>query len=244
MIPSCYSVFWLRARRGNCTIDTEAEAMRINLSFAFFTVAAGGVVEWAGCGGDGGAGADLTAQSDGGPASSGSTSADGSSGSSGFDGGDAGASSSGALGGDGGVDSPEAGPGGNATTIACGATSCALASDACCVSQLASGANTGYGCVATTDAGCPVPAGGGDVASLNCSAQANCPSNTICCVRQTNNGAASECKATCGSNEAQLCDVNAPDGGGCAASAPCSNNNIGDWAKLPNSYATCGGKGN
>lgn len=215
----------------------------------FFLVAStGGVLVWAGCGSDETVAA--TASEDGGAGSS-SSSSSGSSGPSGSStsstssGGpsDAGQSSSGALGGDGGIDPPDAGPGGDTTKIACGATSCALATDTCCVSELAAGGNNAYACT-TTDAGCPPPAGGGDVVALKCSAQANCPANTVCCVRQTNNGATSECKPACGQNEAQLCDPKALDGGGCTAGNPCSNDNISDWGNLPASFATCGGKGN
>lgn len=223
--------------------------MRLHHVLPLVVAAGSGIAVWA-CGSDD-MNNDLVSQSDGGAtssssSSSGSTSSTSSSGSSGTtdggggDGGDGG--SSGALGGDGGIDPPDAGPGGSVTSITCGATSCALPAQQCCVSQVPGPANSAYGCVAASDAGCPQPAGGGDVTSLKCSAQANCPTNTVCCVRQTNNGAASECKASCNNNEAQLCDPKAATTG-CPQQDPCSNNNIGDWG-LPNTYATCGGMGN
>ena len=145
----------------------------------------------------------------------------------------------GQQGADGGVDPPDAGPGGTTTVINCGSTTCSIPAQTCCVDNLANNM-TAYGCAATCaglDAGAGI-----DTAALKCSAQANCAAGTVCCVRQVgNNGAASECKATGGGNEAQLCDVNAAVPG-CTGST-CSNNNIGDW-NLPDTYATCGGKGN
>lgn len=215
------------------------------LLFGAVVVGAAGTV-WA-CGSDD-EGTGIVTQSDGGGGSSTSSSGAGSSSgasssggsSSGSSGTNDGGTSSGALGGDGGIDPPDAGPGGDTTKVNCGATSCALATDLCCASELGGGARA-YGC-ANADAGCPAPSGGGDVAALTCSAQANCPANTVCCVRQTGAGAASACKAACDGNEAQLCDPNATDAG-CPQSDPCSNDNIGDWV-LPDTYATCGGKGN
>ncbi len=224
--------------------------MRLHHVLPFVVAVGSGIAVWA-CGSDE-LGSDLTSQSDGGASSSsssssGATSSTSSSGSSGTasDGGsgDAGdGGSSGALGGDGGVDPPDAGPGGSTTSITCGATSCALPAQQCCASQVPGPGNLGWACVAASDAGCPPPPGGGDVTSLKCSAQANCPTNTVCCVRQTNDGAASECKASCTNNEAQLCDPNAVPTG-CSQQNACSSKNIGDWG-LPNTYATCGGKGN
>jgi hypothetical protein len=84
--------------------------------------------------------------------------------------------------------------------------------------------------------------GGGDTASLTCSGQANCVVGTVCCVHETSNGTASECKAKCADNEAQLCDPNAATTG-CAAGVKCSNKDIHDW-NLPATFATCGGVGN
>ena len=150
-----------------------------------------------------------------------------------------------AGGGDGGVNPPDAGPGGTTTILNCGATTCAIPAQACCV-DLLGGGMTAFSC-ATTCAGLDAGAGGNnnDTAALKCSGQANCAAGTVCCVRQVgNNAAASECKATCGGNEAQLCDVAAvPTGCAAGQGNACSNNNIGDWA-LPQSFATCGGMGN
>ena len=144
------------------------------------------------------------------------------------------------AGADGGIDPPDAGPGGTTSVIHCGSTTCAIPAQTCCVDTLPSNA-TAYGCAATC-AGLDGGAGVGvDTAALKCSSQANCAAGTVCCVRQVNKAAASECKATCDVNEAQLCDVNAA-ASGCTGTS-CSNNNIGDW-NLPDSYATCGGKGN
>ncbi len=138
------------------------------------------------------------------------------------------------------MDPPDAGPGGDIANIACGTTTCPIPAETCCVSELANGGDRSFACVA--GATCPNPGGGGDVAALKCSSSANCAAGTVCCVSEKDGRAASECKATCGNGEAQLCDRNAPDGGGCPSSDPCSNDNIGDWGNLPRSYATCGGQ--
>lgn len=213
------------------------------------TSAAGLIVA---CGSESGPGVDNVAPdasseasssgSSGSSGSDGSTGADGSSGNPGIDAGrtpdDAGVTA------DGGIDPPEAGPGGNTTSIACGATSCPIPGETCCVSELATGGDNGFACV--VGATCPAPAGGGDTAALKCSSQANCAAGTVCCVRIVANGdnAASECKTSCTGDEAQLCDPKAADAGGCPAAQPCSNDNIDDWGKLPDGFATCGGKGN
>lgn len=230
--------------------------MRTNSLLAYAAVTIGcGLAVWAGCGsdestatpGDGDGGASSSGGSSSGTtSSSGAASSSGGSSSGGTnDGGDGGGSSSGG-GGDGGVNPPDAGPGGDTTKLTCGATTCALPAQQCCVADLPGQNNIGYGCAAASDAGCPRPdgggGGGGDVTSLKCSGAANCPANTKCCVRSTNGGASSECKADCGNNEAQLCDPNATTTG-CPQQDPCSNDNIGDWG-LPNTYATCGGQGN
>jgi hypothetical protein len=145
---------------------------------------------------------------------------------------------------DGGIDPPEAGAGGNTTTIACGATTCPIPAETCCVSELQAGGNNSFACVVGTT--CPAPPGGGDTAALKCSGQANCATGTVCCIRIVADGddAASECKASCTGDEAQLCDLKAGDAGGCPAAAPCSNSNIDDWGQLPRGFATCGGRGN
>lgn len=137
---------------------------------------------------------------------------------------------------DGGVNPPGAGPGGDGSALPCGGATCSLATQVCCVSSLGSGVRA-YACV--TGSTCP----GSRTAALRCSGAANCPAGQVCCVRQiANDSRASECKAQCPGDEPQLCDPSAPDGGGCAASDPCSSNNISDWRLSP-PYATCGGKG-
>jgi hypothetical protein len=140
---------------------------------------------------------------------------------------------------DGRAATPDAGPGGDTTQIACGAATCSIPADSCCVSELGN-RQTSYDCVTT--ATCPRPSGGGSTAALKCSGQANCSSGTVCCVQENNGNAASTCKSSCGSGEAQLCDPAVAGGGGCPSAARCSNKNIGDWGNLPNSYATCGGR--
>lgn len=152
-----------------------------------------------------------------------------------------GSGNDGGVGAEGGIDPPGAGPGGDTKSIACGATTCPIPSEACCVSELAAGGNNSFACV--VGGTCPRPAGGGVTAALACSGAANCSAGTICCVSDNNGAAASACKPSCGKNEAQLCDPKAGDAGGCTPAAPCSNDNISDWGKLPDTYATCGGQG-
>lgn len=146
---------------------------------------------------------------------------------------------------DGGIDPADAGPGGDTANVACGATTCPIPAEICCVSDVPNGGR-GYVCVA--GATCPTPAGGGDTTALQCTSAANCAAGTVCCVKQDKGVTASACQPSCGGgtgggDTAQLCDRGAPDGGGCPASAPCSNENIGDWG-LPRTFATCGGRGN
>lgn len=190
-----------------------------------------------GCGGA--SSTDVAAPGDGG-AGEAAASSSGASGSGSSSGGSSGTPN---LGPDGGVNPADAGPGGDTTRVNCGATSCAIATEICCVTRRQNTVPPGasYGCV--TGAACPVPPGGGDVSALKCSSAANCPAGTVCCVDQVNNGSTSACQASCGQGQAQLCDPAAGDAGGCAPNQPCSSNNIGDWG-LPRSYATCGGKGN
>jgi hypothetical protein len=209
------------------------------LVFAVVTIACSGLAVWAGCGSD----SETTPTDDGGPGEGGASSSSGT----------ASGSSSGSSGSnpDGGIDPPDAGPGGDTTKIACGATTCPIPSETCCISPVAGPGDRAYSCAVTAaDAGCPQPdggrfgGGGGDVISLKCTDSANCAAGTVCCVRQSRNGAASECQPSCNmNNEAQLCDKSAPDGGsGCPQQEPCSSRNIGDWG-LPNGFATCGGRG-
>jgi hypothetical protein len=191
---------------------------------------------WLGCGGSAG-NADLVAPAE--DAGADAASNDGASG-----GGDASSGGDGAApaprGGDGGVNPPDAGPGGSVDQIACGATSCAIPAQTCCVTRTNGGA--AYGCVSGTSCAPSGGGGGGAGTALKCSASANCPAGRVCCVRQVNNGAASDCQTVCGNKEAQLCDP-AAAATGCAPGASCSSKNIGDWG-LPATYATCGGVGN
>ena len=141
--------------------------------------------------------------------------------------------------------SNDSGPGGDTSSIACGSTSCSLASSFCCVyTNNNPPPEFVFGCA--TGTGCPARAGAQDPAALACSSAANCPANTVCCLKDTQGKTSSECVTTCASSNnvkaAQLCDRTAPQTG-CPASAPCSANNINDW-KLPNGFATCGGKSN
>ena len=141
--------------------------------------------------------------------------------------------------------SNDAGPGGDTASIACGSASCSLASSFCCVyTNNNPPPEVVFGCA--TGTGCPARAGAQDPAALACSSAANCPANTVCCVKDTQGKTSSECATTCVDSTnvttAQLCDRTATQTG-CPASAPCSANNINDW-KLPNGFATCGGKGN
>jgi hypothetical protein len=142
---------------------------------------------------------------------------------------------------DGGIDPPNAGPGGDTKSIPCGAATCPIPAETCCVSEIANNGDNGYACVA--GATCPSPPGGGETASLKCSGAANCAAGTVCCIRWSDPQATSECKTSCANDEAQLCDPKAGDAGGCPPAQPCSNNDIGDWGKLPDSYGTCGGQG-
>ena len=138
----------------------------------------------------------------------------------------------------GGVDPPGAAPGGSASALPCGTATCVLPAESCCVSDLGNG-SLGYACIAT---GARCGAGGGNATALSCSATANCPAGSVCCASDAIRPTSSQCRSACGPKEAQLCDPKAATTG-CAASAPCSSRNIGDWG-LPSAYATCGGVGN
>lgn len=144
---------------------------------------------------------------------------------------------------DGGIDPPNAAPGGDTTQVACGSASCPIPAETCCVSDTPNG--LAYACVA--GATCPQATGGGNTTALKCTSSANCGGGTVCCVTQNNGTTSSECKTTCtntgGGDTAQLCDPAKADAGGCPTNAPCSNDNIGDWG-LPNTFGTCGGRGN
>jgi hypothetical protein len=178
---------------------------------------------------DGGAGADALATGDGGPRGApGTVVANGGTGA----GGAAGA------------------PGGSTSALSCGTASCVIPGESCCLTE--TGGAFSFSCVVGSS--CPAAAGdagpggngngqNGNTATLQCTSAANCAAGTVCCVSAPNNGTtSSECKTSCTGDVAQLCDPNAATTG-CAAAQPCSSRNIGDWG-LPQTFATCGGKGN
>jgi hypothetical protein len=141
-------------------------------------------------------------------------------------GGDSGGGNDGSVVGDGAV-----GDAGN-VSISCGSTTCGIA-DTCCVKS--QGADAGAFCVTGA---CPAMQ-----TALKCSKAADCAMGLVCCATiDQNNNVSSTCAATCtGNNSAPLCDPKSD--AGCPPMQPCSTNNIGDW-NLPNTFGTCGGKGN
>lgn len=140
----------------------------------------------------------------------------------------------------------DAGPGGNTSTLPCGSAQCGIPAQTCCVfSNPNPPPDFFYGCY---NGACPVDAGfdagTGDITSLKCSGAANCPVGSVCCVYETaNKRVASDCFASCGGGQAQLCDPSAVDSGCSPDAGACSSANVTDWG-LPNTYATCGGVGN
>lgn len=138
----------------------------------------------------------------------------------------------------------DAGPGGNTTAIPCGTVICPTSGALCCAYPSSGATGFSYSCVGGST--CPIgDAGGGQTPTvLQCTSTANCTDGKVCCVRPNddNQGAQSStavCKASCGANEAQLCDPTATVTG-CSPSAPCSSANIASW-ELPSTFATCGG---
>jgi hypothetical protein len=232
---------------------SNLEAPKMKKCFAFVAVVLASFAAHAGCGGDDnatgpttpgdGGGADATTAPDGSPADDASGAAD-----------TATASDTGTGGSftdapptattDGGG-SNDAGPGGNTSTITCGSASCSLAGSFCCVyNNKNPPPEFVFGCA--TGSGCPTRAGAKSPIALACSSAANCPASTVCCLKDDGNTIRSECAATCVDSSnvttAQLCDPSAATTG-CPSSDPCSSDNINDW-KLPNGFATCGGKSN
>ena len=122
-------------------------------------------------------------------------------------------------------------------SLTCGASSCKIPSETCCVAR--AGGSFTFSCV--MGATCPSTGGGNQPTALKCANTASCSGGMVCCVTQANNQTVSACKTACGNNDAQLCDP-AASPTGCPATAPCSSNKIGDW-QLPPPFATCGGKG-
>ena len=140
----------------------------------------------------------------------------------------------------------DAGPGGTVSQIACGSTSCSLATDFCCVYR-ANNPPPEFLFDCASGSGCPTnPAANNDATALACSSAANCPPSTVCCVNDNGRRVWSQCQTACtsgsGVQSAQLCDPTAATTG-CPTSQPCSSNSIGDWG-LPRGFATCGGVGN
>lgn len=142
--------------------------------------------------------------------------------------------------------SAEAGPGGDTGGMTCGAVRCPTSGAICCAYPSQRGDAFSYLCVG--GATCPVAdAGRGDPQTptvLGCTTTSNCAIGTVCCIHtnEQNEGAQSStsaCRPTCTDKEAQLCDPAAATTG-CAASAPCSSENIASW-ELPPTFATCGG---
>jgi hypothetical protein len=137
----------------------------------------------------------------------------------------------------------DAGPGGNLTSLPCGAATCAIPLDRCCVYPVPN-PPPDFSYLCATGGGCPDAGGGANKPTeLTCSGAANCPAGTVCCVVDMNNLVSSACRAACnpgGGNDAQLCDPAASPTGCAADAGRCSNKNIGDWG-LANSFGTCGG---
>lgn len=120
-----------------------------------------------------------------------------------------------------------AGPGGDATTLPCGAASCTIPSQTCCVSPPAP---YGYACM--NGSSCP-----GGATALKCSSSANCAVPSVCCISSSGEAASSSCKATCSAGEKQMCDPNAATSG-CPNGKTCANPGDGDFP-LPETYAVC-----
>ena len=142
---------------------------------------------------------------------------------------------------DGGADPVGVGPGGTTADLPCGAATCAIPGQSCCVYELKnSAASFSYACV--VGGTCPTMPNVRPN-TMTCSGAANCATGTVCCVSDANGTVSSSCKAACSSKEAQLCDPRAMVTGCAAGAGACSSNQIGDW-RLPKPYATCGGVGN
>jgi hypothetical protein len=127
--------------------------------------------------------------------------------------------------------------GGTTSTLPCGATTCNIPSETCCIDQ------GNYSCVV---GGCP----SGDRAALQCNSSENCAAGSVCCLTAPGGGnsvssaceAAGDGGAACaGGNSTQLCDKNASPTG-CPDSGPnsqCDNGNMDTWG-LSRAFAHCG----
>jgi hypothetical protein len=144
----------------------------------------------------------------------------------------------------------DAGPGGDGAAVSCGAASCNLPSETCCVYDEP---NASFLVSCSNGASCPkvTAADAGPLVNiaLQCEVAENCPANHVCCLTKYANGSvASHCEAACagGTLSVQMCSVSASDAGcevpdgGDAGLATCSSANINSWG-LPNGFATCGG---
>ena len=230
-------------------------SLRFRSSLLFCALAAAGARTLGACGSDAldlasgdDAGADVFAQDASFDAPVGDTGADAGDlgdGDGGGGGGDAAAD--GAFVADGGS-ADDAGPGGSASSLPCGSAQCRIPAETCCVSSNPNPPpDFFYGCYSGAcplDAGAGAGASAGAVTSLKCSGAANCAAGTVCCVYENaNKQVVSDCLASCGAGQAQLCDPGAAISGCSAASGACSSANVTDWG-LPATYATCGGVGN
>lgn len=121
---------------------------------------------------------------------------------------------------------------GNPATVPCGTTSCA-SPQVCCVDTTTQ--TPTYTCAAT----CPQ-----NTTTLKCIGN-DCGSQVCCVFLDQNNQTASQCQASCNTNQnqAQLCQNTDAGPTGCTQAAPCSSQNIGDWGLNP-PFGTCGGVGN
>ncbi len=119
---------------------------------------------------------------------------------------------------------------GNPATVPCGTTSC-NSPDVCCVDT--SGQTPTYTCAGS----CP-----SNTTTLLCAGN-DCGSQVCCVYIDQNQQVASMCEASCGQNQAQLCQNTDAGPTGCSTNQPCSSQKIGDWG-LSSPFGTCGGKGN
>lgn len=148
---------------------------------------------------------------------------------------------------DGGTTS-DAGPGGNTTSLTCGAATCTIPGQTCCAT-LTNQSTFTFAC--EPGAACPGADAGGNgpiPVGLACASAANCASGEVCCIVLDNNDvmtSACRTEAVCANStgaSAVLCDPATPSVG-CPVGAPCSSDKIDDW-DLPNGFGTCGGQGN
>ncbi|MGH7298077.1 MAG: hypothetical protein ACRELB_24265 [Polyangiaceae bacterium] len=188
--------------------------------------------------GDGGtasssSGSSGAGSSGGGSSGAGSSSGSASSSGAGSSSGNGSSSGAGSSGASSGVGTGDAG----ATTIACGAATCSLPSQLCCVTQAGGGGGGGFTYACVSGSTCPTSGGGGNPpVGLQCTSTEACATGDVCCFDGTTNTAT--CAPTCnGNNTTQLCDPNAASSG-CPQGQPCQ---AGGVDGLPQSQGTCGG---